>query len=249
MILPSTSDADVLKKIDELHQPYFSLRLIPDSKTPELPLPDVKKLILNTKVSLRGWDFPHVNPREVTNANGYVFGAVDWNNHLELWRMYQSGQFIYLGTLWDVLPEFQASLRKEMERNFILATGEQKQSVVGLTSFIGLIYSVTEFYVFAARLASALGVESIELKNFLRNIKGWALASGDPSILWHSFYQCRIEEIDLSGKLQTKDLVGDPAREASAAIKHLFELFNWNDASPNMIRQWQDKLIGGRFAI
>lgn len=229
--------------------PHFSLRLIPSSKA-ALSLLDAQKIMIENKVSLRGWDFPHFLPGEIANANNYVFNTVDWNRHVELWRMYLSGQFVYLGNLWDVLPEFQGQLINEMKQSIFTASPAQKETVKGVTSFIGLIYSVTEFYVFAARLASALKwADSFRVVNHLRNVEGWTLGSGDPSIIWHIFYQCQTPDIDLSRTLTVAELVADPALAASRAIQTLFAGFNWNDASSTMIRQWQDKLMSGRFAF
>jgi len=246
--LTTTSEEAVLSKIK--HQPYFSLRLIPESQIPELTFDVAKKLVFENRASLRGWDFPHVDPREVYNAEDYVFSVIDWNNHLELWRMYLSGQFIYIGNLWDVLPEFQEKLRREVESSRNDGTPNQKASIKGVTSFIGLIYSVTEFYVFAARLSSALSLTgSLDIKNTLHNVEDWVLGAGEPAMGWYSFYQSKTRDIELSRTLPVNELVADPKTAAVLAIKRLFEGFNWNDASPNMIRGWQDKLMSGRFAF
>lgn len=47
----------------------------------------------------------------------------------------------------------------KMESDVVDATREQKDSIKGVTSFVGLFYSVTEFYVFTARLSLALGIK------------------------------------------------------------------------------------------
>lgn len=248
MTLTTTSEQPILEKVKQ--GPYFSLRVIPDSEIATLSFEEARKSALDAKVSLRGWDFPHVDMRQVFNGPEYIFGVVDWHRHLELWRLYLSGQFVYLGNLWDVLPEFQERLRRELEQDFFEATDAQKRSVVGLTSFIGLIYSVTEFYVFTARLAERLRwPTSVVMKCRLKNIDGWALGAGDPSLIWHSYFQSKVKDIDLSKTVLVTELVAEPQKLALNSIKVLFAGFNWNDASENMIRQWQTKLLAGRFAF
>ena len=249
--MKSISDREkaVLQKIEQ--DPYFALQLRPEAPNIKLTHDEARKIVATTKVSLRGWDFPHFLRDEIRNANSYVFNLVDWERHLEIWRLYFSGQFVYFGNLWDVLPHYQESLRKEFEHSDPdLPRGRDLESIKGLTSFIGLIYSVTEFYVFAARLSAALKLSgNIDVKNSLKNVEGWVLGCGDPGIPWYSFYQCEIPSIDISRTLSIAKLLANPTDEAVLAIQRLFVGFNWNDASGNMIRQWQAKLMAGKSAL
>ena len=45
------------------------------------------------------WDYPHFPQRrgddtDLVPGNNYYEGWIDWGAHKEIWRMYQSGQFI-----------------------------------------------------------------------------------------------------------------------------------------------------------
>lgn len=245
--MTTSEEKSILEQIRR--DPYFSLRLIPASDREMLSAETAKKLVHDSKVSLRGWDFPHVDLRRVHMGDRYLYTTVEFGRHLELWRFYLSGQFVYLGNLWDAMDEFQPRLRQELDRDIFEATAEEKASVRGLTSFIGLIYSVTEFYLLAARLSQALGLQTIQIENRLHGVEGWALAAGDQNLIWHSFFQCKIAEVNLDRTLDVQELVANPMTPAVSSIKRLFEAFNWLDASPQMIRQWQEKLMSGRFAF
>jgi hypothetical protein len=54
-------------------------------------------IVQQTSVQLRGWDFPHVDRREQPTIDlDWVGQDTRWNHHFEIWRLYQSGQFIDL---------------------------------------------------------------------------------------------------------------------------------------------------------
>src|SRR5690349_8899477 len=56
------------------------------------------ELVEATKLSLRGWDFPHVGRKEeqLLRARNWVGSQTEFSTHIEYWRLYQSGQFLHL---------------------------------------------------------------------------------------------------------------------------------------------------------
>ena len=230
--------------------PYFSVRIIPGTRDEEMSLAEARKLVVANAVSLRGWDFPFVNQKSVFNAGKYVGCTTDWERHRELWRMYRSGQFIYLANIWDVSFDFQAQLRRELNNSVLLATAEQKARVAGITTFINIIYFLTEIYVFAGRLAAArLPRGNMHIRVVLHNVELWSVGAGDARVPWHAFYQSRVEVIDASAVVPSADLIDNAAIAAVPAIKELFAGFNWDNAADGMIKQWQDRLLTGQFAV
>ena len=211
---------------------------------------DVAKRVVNDDaVRLRGWDFPHYDPNSAFNTPAYVGLTVDWSQHVEMWRMYRSGQFAYLGATWDVALDFQDRLRNEFDRSVLAPHPSTKASVVGLLSFIGMIYTVTEFFVFASRLATTLGYASnVRLEIAMHNTEGWALVSGDQGVPWHGFYQSHVNDIRLTPPAP-RDLGTDTADAAGAArtaLAELFACFNWSN-SAGAIQTWQTQFLSGRF--
>src|ERR1700693_4619104 len=83
-----------------LEVPHWRVNVRPATyKAERIPsLSSCFDIVRKTKVSLRGWDYPHLSNR--TNEQGigrnWVAAWSDFWGHLEYWRFYQSGQFMPL---------------------------------------------------------------------------------------------------------------------------------------------------------
>jgi hypothetical protein len=166
---------------------------------------------------------------------------------VELWRFYKSGQFIYFGETWDTAMDLQPQLRRQFDMSIIPSRQAERESVVGVLGLIGMIYSCTEFFLFTARLASSLGIASVNLDLGLHNVERYALVPGDMGVPWHGFYQSRIDDIHIE-RHDDGDLVLDPLAASRAALREIFECFNWDNAE-GAIKSWQEKFMTGRFAF
>lgn len=245
MILATSSETEILSLISEW--PYYSVQITPPSVA-DKTLKEIRSVVTENAVSIRGWDVPHTADRETFTGDSYVFGIVNWGRHRELWRAYPSGQFVYLGNIWDVDPGTQARLMDEIKREIVTASDAQKQSVAGAISFVGMIYSFTEFYLFAARLSSTIEPAGVmRVRIVMHGVERWALAAGDPGVIWHSFYQSQVPEITSDAKVPSVELVGDPLAKARLALREVFAKFNWYDVADGTIAAWQDKIVKGRF--
>ena len=242
--MPTDSEDELLAAIKGT--PHFSVRFRPIDETLNIPMETLRSILSKDAVRLRGWDFPHYQADKAWNAQTHVFSTIMYEEHLELWRIYRSGQFVYFSSLWDVFRDFQSRLRTQFERNVVLANQAQKDATKGLTSFIGMIYSVTEFFVFSARLAQSLRIVDFKLDILLRNVSDWALVPGDEGIPWSGFYQCKINEIRLPAE-DSHAIVEDPLAASRTALRELFESFNWN-GSAGAIQHYQERFMEGRFA-
>src|SRR3989442_1688113 len=62
------------------------------------PLRDLETIVRDSIVQLRGWDYPHFPREGVTRGDDFILALTEagWLAHLEVWRLYQSGQFIHL---------------------------------------------------------------------------------------------------------------------------------------------------------
>jgi len=77
--------------------PYWRVNFRPNLYSDEL-IPSLGKcyeIIEKTKLSLRGWDYPHLSRRDTQKGQGanWVSSWSDFMGHNEYWRLYQSGQF------------------------------------------------------------------------------------------------------------------------------------------------------------
>jgi hypothetical protein len=80
----------------------------------------------------------------------------------------------------------------------------------------------------------------------MHNIANWALASGEPLSLFHSFCQATANDAKLSAPSGPM-LATNPVQTANVAARELFEYFNWSPDEAT-VRAWQDRLISRRFA-
>jgi len=114
-----------------------------------------------------------------------------------------------------------------------------------LISFIGVIFSVTEWLLFAKRFfESFLSVDdSVRLTVRASGIKGRRLASLDRDVHFEWNFRAEIPEFELKETAAISDLRTDPEAIARKIIRSIFELFNWNDPDDAMIHSWQQKLI------
>lgn len=242
-ILATSEEEAILEQVKA--KPYYSVRFRPE-KPMDLSFEHTTELVETNAVRLRGWDFPYYDPKTVVRDRKYIGVQVDWERHVELWRMFRSGQFMYFGAPWDLARDHQERLRREFEQVFVVRP-TQRESVPGLLSFVGMIYSVTEFYIFAARLAKSVETPGVVFEVGLKNVEGWALVSGEVGVPWHSFYQCRTRNIPLKEGDYDR-LVSDPVTDAAIALKEIFACFGW-DSAAGAIESWQERLMAGRFAF
>src|SRR5690348_12794894 len=84
---------------------YWEIELRPSVyKKDNLSLSECNEIIEKYQVRLRGWYYPHIAHHEygeVFNGDNFVEGLVDSFKHLEVWRMYTSGQFIHYLNFWE----------------------------------------------------------------------------------------------------------------------------------------------------
>ena len=116
-------------------------------------LRDLEQIARDSVIQLRGWDYPHFPKEGVTRGNDFIEALTDveWLSHIELWRLYQSGQFVHL-----------FAMREDwVEGTPMAGLGNVKPGT--LLSYESTLYTITEIFLFAARLAQrmALGPEVI----------------------------------------------------------------------------------------
>lgn len=184
------------------------------------------KLIEESKVIVRGWDFPHIDTHgNTTNFNEGRQSYVKWERFFEAWRLYFSGLFVWRKYFWE-------DIENHKEKN--------SRSVL---SFISAIYSITEFMLFCKRIyGEKFSVDSIHLKLNLTKCHDRKLASFEPLVsIWD--YISNEENIFIEKDIKVIDLHASFQDVAKDIIKKLFMLFNWNDADNSMIEGWQKKLL------
>jgi hypothetical protein len=188
-------------------------------------------------VQLRGWDYPHA-PREGTARHAdFIEGTIDWESYHEIWRLYQSGQFVHM-----------FGMREDWWNESTL--GDPQVQPGEALSFISALYTFTEIFAFAARLTESLpigpeivvsyrlvGLQNRKLDSFDRNripLFPERRAATD----FHEFSRQLTSEVS--------QLVSESPKLAIDASLQLFERFGWS-ASREVLLEAQRKLLERRF--
>lgn len=200
------------------------------------PLPKCNEVVEKAVVRLRGWDYPHL-PKEgaVAGAN-YVEGVVDWEMHKEMWRMYQSGQFVH----YKVLQE-DWTAESDLWR-------ERKIKPGTILSVIAAVYVVTEAFEFVRRVVKqGYYEEGVEVTVGLHNTQNRELRILDPMRgPLFGVYRSAIPDIERT-KTFTKQEITEGSREVALdTIVDIFYRFNWTKPPIEVLRNDQQKLLERR---
>jgi hypothetical protein len=158
--------------LDEIRQgPHWRFLVRPEPFVDErLGLGEAKRTIANTTVRYRGWDFPHRNPHmPLMHLSNSIASMDHFHGHKEYWQFFQSGQFLYLAAVRETLEQTWA---EKLADRVEWPTQASRQQARGYIDVVNLVYTMTEFFEFAARIGQSLpGVEAMHLAIGLRNAR------------------------------------------------------------------------------
>ncbi len=195
-----------------------------------------KKLIAENQVALRGWYFPHIEESKVVYRRDFVEFELDWLDEKEYWRFYQSGQFIHFFAFsedwenWETTP--------------LRARGVPPGRILSVFS---TLFSITERYEFAARLAQKANFqEGVSIEIGLHGTNGRQLVSLDPSRDLLSVYTSHEPEIVKSIEVGFEELLGSARELALDHAIYVFERFNWSEPPRTVLADDQLRLLERR---
>jgi len=241
-----TQADNVLKEIKQ--RGYWRVNLRPATFQPKLVSDPAqcKQILRQAAVRLRGWDYPHVPTRDDNKQAFYVAGDkaeawISWEMYQEVWRYYQSGQFIHFFGIHD---DWYVESKE-------LPINEPWRAIVpgSQIDIIEIIYSLTEIYVLLKNLIGAGVYTSDMLVDVsLHIVNDRHLAMMDPRRLpLMGNYICHVDKINLP--TQTVTLLGNPERfeiQALDAADEVFQQFQW-DAPKRAFQNDQKKLLERRW--
>jgi hypothetical protein len=176
-------------------------------------------LIHDNAVLIRGWDYPHVPPRQDENGGSsrgenFYESWCDWDVHIEFWRMYKSGQFL--------------SYNAAREDTWIGDGGRRR----GTLNILNAIYTVTEFVEFAHRLHRAgLYREGVTIKIALQNTASRYLEVSPSRMPLLGHKEANVETINLERTLEAAQIGDEHQAIAVELLLELFDYFGWNPSS------------------
>ena len=198
-------------------------------------LSNTQELVKACVVTLRGWDYPHWNQQNVKNREDWVESWEDWTEYIEYWRFYRSAKFVHL----FALHEDHMNMEKVLPIRF-----PPRPKHAGYLSFVSATFQITEIFEFAARLASK-GVFSGEvfISIGLHNIEDHQLISFEANRwLEDNYVYDNDSPIIIEKEYPEQDLLEKGDELARDYVIEIFEQFQWNNPSRQMLSEDQKKL-------
>ena len=229
--------------------PHWRVNIRPNTYQEEL-IPSLSRcfeIVEQTKVRLRGWDYPHLSTRDNQRCQG-VNWVGSWSNfqgHNEYWRFYQSGQFIHLFSIRESTENsFRSHLEKTSRAHHYFREPDWS-SVKGFVSVLNFFYTVTEIFEFGARLCQKeLYRGDVQIRIDLKGIKGFMLMV-DPDRSWHACYQASENHLGKTWTVRSDVLIGESANKSLDAIVWFFERFGWLNPPIEGLRSDQEQFLKG----
>lgn len=226
---------------------YWRINFRPLEVNPHLisTIKECKEVASENSVQFRGWDYPHI-PKE-GGANGKVYAGEksaeawqNWAEFKEIWRLYQSGQFIhYFGLREDWFQEGAFS-------------GDHKDIPPGkYFGVIGATYTLTEIYAFLKNLTEAGLYESgVKVRISLHNMVGRQLKifdSGRWGLSWEYKNEGSNDLVVVDETYSRDEVINDFKELALKNLENLFYRFNWDNQPVDTFVADQNKLLERRF--
>lgn len=194
-------------------------------------------ILQRCSVQLRGWSFPHLSYRTKPHVGtDWISQEFQWGDRMELWRFYQSGQFVHLAGMRNDWCD-QSTLRPP-------ANGWQPGTILGIGD---TIFRFTEIFELVTRLAFTDASDSfmhvsVTIKGLKNRVLEFDRPNGEPLA---TEYRATDEDYSYTVDQSLIELVTKPRTLALQGARELFERFNW-DPSAYQLRGWQEQLRAGR---
>ncbi len=224
---------------------YWEVTIRPDGFNSEKidSLSNCRELLQNSIVSLRGWDYPHIEAHIITNGQDYIEHKTDYTDHpnfgyVEYMRLYQSAQYYHI----FALREDYSNLSEK-----VLLLPMQSPSPSGrYMSILSTVYTLTEIFAFASKFYSQIDCTSIKIKIELHGMADRQLFFYDSSRDLRRDYRSAIPDIEYEKIILKEELIATFDKLALNSTAYIFERFNWNISSPMMFSEEQKKFLERR---
>ena len=208
----SLVDMSLIEKIQS--RGYWRTIIRPDRFSQDkINYSDLYSLVQNTSVDIFGGGFPNVIEEPPSKGLDCVGQEIEKGYFLEIWRLYQSGQFIHYA---DILDDW-FSISNNLQPGKQLTIGE-------------VIRQFTGIFVFASHLALAdVYAEDtyVVIDVLLKGLQGRQLIFSRPG---RSHYEAQIPEYPYTGRFQKDELIARSKELALQASREVFSRFGWNPA-------------------
>ena len=189
-------------------------------------------LLERTSVRFRGRAFPVVRSDRFLALDNYITYEEEDDRFAELWRFYQSGQFI----------QYFAFIEDRLDPCKIKNLPTQWQSGLFLDP-LQTLFRMTEIFELATRLTFTSASDSqTHLEVSVNNILGRKLTSATEKITALPADSCHEHSLLLTYDYSNIQLVANNRDLALQAAHEVFKCFGWNP-STSLLRDFQTELI------
>ena len=191
-------------------------------------------LLQKISVQLHGWDFPHLDSRTppITDAD-WVGQEIDWLHHIELWRFYQSGQFVHI-----------SALAEDWVDESIDSVAAKDWDPIHSLSVERTVFRLTEIFELASRLAlTEAGDEQMHVEILVKGLGGRVLrVNSETRVPFPLSMKASVKELPYKVDLSLTQLITAPRDLALKPALELFRRFGW-DPSLEILRDIQGELF------
>jgi len=234
-----------------LEHPHWRVNFRPNVYRAEAvpSLSECFQIVEKNKVTLRGWDYPHLSHRDTERTQGvnWVASWAAFMGHLEYWRFYQSTQFLHLFSVREATEERWRSRLQELAA-FHLShiTDVDWEKVPGFISMTNFLYNVTDIVEFATRLCQAQVYKGdLNISIQVSQIRGFVLTT-DTNRMWDIYCSAGEDSIAKTWTINCESLVGDSPRYSLDIVVWFLERFGWLNPSRNVLSKDIDNYLKGR---
>lgn len=226
---------DLVTRIKQRGYWFIRIRPLDFTENRINSLSKCKKLVQDSVVLLRGWDYPHIDANGIISGNDWVESSSDWDLYLEYWRFYKSAQFVHFFSCREDLQN-QDDLRRHVYYS--------NTNAESFLSIISTLYSVTEIFEFSSRLAqNHVFDKGLNISIDLHNMMNRQLFFYDISRALFNQYICRIDNFRVGGDYSFEEITIRSAELALEETIQIFERFNMDSPPQELLKEEQRKFF------
>jgi len=223
---------DRLNKIKKYGYWRILIRPLNFEKEKVKTLLECREIIEKSKVSYRGWDFPHLDRVETSNGTDWIESGADFDDIIEYWRFYQSGQFVHY-----------LAIREDYRRKDIESSIGKTEKNDRFFNIETTIYRITEVFEFAYRLLECMILNpNFEISINIIGVKERELFFFQRDRYLSNKYKSVIDKIEFAKEYSENDFIAKKDELTFECIEYVFEKFNFYP-SRQIINEIQEKIM------
>ncbi|HXC52182.1 MAG TPA: hypothetical protein VN634_14950 [Candidatus Limnocylindrales bacterium] len=182
---------------------------------------DLFPLVQRSSIQIRGWDFPHIDQRHPPKiGENWVQQDIEWEHHLERWRIFQNGQFAYLKAFnldWAEDTANWSPRPPKPPRDALIGIGDT-------------IYRFTEIFEFASAISlTAAGDEQMFVQVGCHGIEGRELwVDGHGRMPLFPARRTDLRQYVKESSFDRSYLVAESRQIGLKWARELFRRFDWD---------------------